>query len=63
MTTENNLPQEKADYLFALLCGRKVKQLILEAAMIFYHAEIPLQDASEYLSILENKVNPRDDIA
>ncbi len=46
----------KSDYLRALLIGRPYGQRLTEAALIFYHSEIPLEEAKVYIKTLERKL-------
>jgi hypothetical protein len=52
----NTLPESKQCYLRTLMLGttgRHLKEVAVEAALIFYHGEVPLARAKEYLAELK----------
>lgn len=49
----NNLPQSKGEYVRKLCAGKPAG--IASAALIFYHAEVPLEVALEYIRTLCDK--------
>lgn len=46
----------KASYLSHVLHGLKKDHRMIEAALVFYHCEISLGTAREYLEILQEKL-------
>jgi len=46
----------KSEYVRYLLIGRNGNKILSEAALIFYHSEVPVSDAMIYMNILETKV-------
>ena len=46
----------KREYLWAVFTKTPQSPKLLEAALIFYHAEVPVEQAREYLRILETKI-------
>lgn len=47
---------EKREYLWGIFKNIEQSPQLVEAALIFYHSEIPVEQARGYLSILENKI-------
>jgi hypothetical protein len=47
---------EKREYLWAVFKDVPQKTQLVEAALIFYHAEVPVEQAREYLAVLETKI-------
>ena len=45
----------KQAYLRALMLGVRMDSRLVEAALIFYHAEVPLEIAKGYMQKLERK--------
>jgi hypothetical protein len=48
---------EKREYLWAVFDGLHVHPKLGEAALIFYHAEVPVAQARAYLKVLAPKIN------
>ena len=46
----------KREYLWAVFKDVPQSVQLVEAALIFYHAEVPVEQAREYLAILETKI-------
>jgi len=50
---------DKSDYLRALLVNPPKDPRLVEAALIFYHAGVPLGDARTYLAVLATKLKEK----
>jgi hypothetical protein len=48
---------EKKDYLLNVFESVKQHPKLIEAALIFYHAEMPVDQAQKCLTILEKKLH------
>ena len=46
----------KREYLHAVFYSTPQSPKLVEAALIFFHAEVPVEQAREYLRILAEKV-------
>lgn len=46
----------KRDYLWAVFSDIPQSPKLVEAALIFYHAEVPVEQARGYLAILASKI-------
>jgi hypothetical protein len=46
----------KRDYLFEVFKNTSRSKQLVEAALIFYHAEVPVEQAREYIRILAIKI-------
>jgi hypothetical protein len=46
----------KRDYLFEVFKNTSQSKQLVEAALIFYHAEVPAEQAREYIRILAIKI-------
>jgi len=51
----------KNEYIQDLLMGRMWNRQILDAALIYWHSEIPFAMACVYMNNLEKKLNESDD--
>jgi hypothetical protein len=49
----------KREYLWAVFKDVPQSVQLVEAALIFYHAEVPVEQAREYLAILETKIKEK----
>ena len=49
----------KREYLWEVFSAVPQSPKLVEAALIFYHAEVPIEDAREYIKTLEQKINQR----
>ena len=50
---------EKREYLFAVFDKTSQNPKLVEAALIFYHAEVPSAQAREYIQVLSTKIKKR----
>lgn len=46
----------KREYLWSVFKTTPQSPKLVEAALIFYHAEVPVEQAREYLAILATKI-------
>lgn len=46
----------KREYLWAVFDKIKQNPKLVEAALIFYHAEVPVEQTREYLAVLATKI-------
>lgn len=53
MRKPNTLPQTKQEYVQTLATGKPFE--VAQAAFIFYHCEVPLEVAKDYVKTLESK--------
>lgn len=49
----NQLPQEKGEYIKALSWGKSHE--IVQMAFVFYHCEVPLEDAKRHIQTYVDK--------
>lgn len=49
----------KREYLWAVFESIKQSTKLVEAALIFYHAEVPVEQAREYLTVLASKLKEK----
>lgn len=50
---------EKREYLWAVFDVTPQSPKLVEAALIFYHAEVPAEQAREYVHILNEKIKEK----
>lgn len=70
MPLPNSMPISKSEYLRAALYGRIYHATLIDAALVLYHCEVPLDLARKYIETLESKldmgagstVSPTDDL-
>lgn len=58
----NDLPESKTFYVHALLLGREPLTgfiSLFDVAILFYHCEIPLEEAKTYMNNYEFKIKVR----
>lgn len=48
----------KRDYLWEVFKDTPQSKQLVEAALIFYHAEVSIEQAREYIKVLATKVKP-----
>lgn len=46
----------KSEYVSTLIIGRELKGGILDIALIYYHSEIPIEDAKAYMENILKKI-------
>jgi hypothetical protein len=46
----------KRDYLWAVFTSTPQSKQLVEAALIFYHSEVPAEQAREYIRVLATKI-------
>lgn len=46
----------KADYIVEALRGLRADRRLADAALYFWHSEVPLEDAKRYLEVLSQKL-------
>ena len=46
----------KREYLWAVFSRTPQSPKLVEAALIFYHAEVPVEQAREYVRVLAEKI-------
>lgn len=46
----------KREYLWAVFTNTPQSPKLVEAALIFYHAEVPVEQAREYIRVLAEKI-------
>ena len=46
----------KREYLWKVFKDVQQTKLLVEAALIFYHAEVPVEQARAYIRVLDEKV-------
>ncbi len=46
----------KREYLWAVFASTPQSPKLVEAALIFYHAEVPVEQAREYIRVLAEKI-------
>lgn len=46
----------KAGYIRAALKGLRIDHRLIEAAMVFYHCDMSLEEARSYLKVLQGKL-------
>lgn len=46
----------KQEYLWAVFTKTPQSKQLVEAALIFYHSEVPAEQAREYIKILATKI-------
>lgn len=49
----------KREYLWAVFKVTPQSPKLVEAALIFYHAEVPVEQAREYINTLSRKIKER----
>lgn len=50
---------EKREYLWAVFKAVPQNPKLVEAALVFYHAEVPVEQAREYLATLHTKLKEK----
>lgn len=46
----------KSEYIKTLIIGREIKGGMLDIALIYYHSEIPIEDAKAYMENILKKI-------
>ena len=46
----------KREYLWAVFASTPQSPKLVEAALIFYHTEVPVEQAREYIRVLAEKI-------
>lgn len=49
----------KSDYLRAVFDVTPQSPQLIDAALIFYHAEVPVEQARDYIKVLATKIKRR----
>lgn len=47
----------KREYLWEIFDKTPQSPKLIDAALIFYHAEVPVEQAREYIKVLASKIN------